>query len=580
MKIQALAVIAIIIILPMSILLTAYSAHQIETLNLQLSYDTKLTTSTHDAITAFQLNMSNSTTSNITNSKMRDIEASVNTFYTSLATNFSLSGYDEDVLEYYVPAIVYTMYDGFYIYSEYTNTLSTSDDPSIDPNWYNNPEFYEDSYYKDGEILNGLKPYVYYSQRYIKGNIDIVITYSLDSYITIQGKINDEVVNDAGYLLTGVDRLSSGTPTYRGISILPEQYNATGGLTQQVYIDGEAIAGADEYITLEEITGSTEIIGSLGTFEYIKQNGVKYYHDEANNEVFSLLNEQKYVETNKSTSIFNSNNLGAQYYNSAYDFKQRIITEYPELLELSSLDAVDESGNGYLPEIYTNYMIFAELENSAGEKYIEDEDSEFNAHKRAVIQNVIETNLLVAISNYNRVGNSIPSYSMPKLEEHEWDQITQDISMITFMQGMNIGGREYNGYAVVSNALTQEYVSEDSIYLLNTLTDEYYKVTDPEISTILSNGGETIGMFNIEFERRMVDAVDGDFRKTIYYYPKEELASYTSVVNSNTSKTSEETIDEYLIRIGNTELARIYYTALGRERIGLYRTLGIFAANN
>lgn len=164
MKLQGLAVIAIIIILPMTIILSSYSQSQIKTLQLQTQYDSKLQNATYDAIKAFQLNMSNSSTSDLANSKMRDIKASVNTFYNSLASHFNMVGYGKDVLQNYVPAIVYTLYDGYYIYSAYDNT---------------------------GESIYGLKPYIYYSCRYKPNdNSDFVITYSLDSYITIQGIID------------------------------------------------------------------------------------------------------------------------------------------------------------------------------------------------------------------------------------------------------------------------------------------------------------------------------------------------------------------------------------------------------
>lgn len=172
MKLQGLAVIAIIIILPMTIILSSYSQSQIKTLQLQTQYDSKLQNATYDAIKAFQLNMSNSSTSDLANSKMRDIKASVNTFYNSLASHFNMVGYGKDVLQNYVPAIVYTLYDGYYIYSAYDNTLDADDK-------------------KDGESIYGLKPYIYYSCRYKPNdNSDFVITYSLDSYITIQGIID------------------------------------------------------------------------------------------------------------------------------------------------------------------------------------------------------------------------------------------------------------------------------------------------------------------------------------------------------------------------------------------------------
>ncbi len=91
MKYQSLAVIFIIIMLPISMVLTSYVQNQVKTLELQISYDTKLTNATYDALKAFQLNAFNSSTSDIANSKLRDIEASVNTFFNSMASNFNMA---------------------------------------------------------------------------------------------------------------------------------------------------------------------------------------------------------------------------------------------------------------------------------------------------------------------------------------------------------------------------------------------------------------------------------------------------------------------------------------------------------
>lgn len=91
MKIQNLAVIFIIIMLPISLVLTSYVQNQVQTIELQTSYDTKLTNATYDALKAFQLNTVNSSTSDLANSKIRDIEASVNTFFNSVASNFNMA---------------------------------------------------------------------------------------------------------------------------------------------------------------------------------------------------------------------------------------------------------------------------------------------------------------------------------------------------------------------------------------------------------------------------------------------------------------------------------------------------------
>ena len=119
MKIQHLAIIFVIIIIPVSIVMSAYINGQIDAIKFQTAYDTSLISATYDAVTAFQINTTNNKYSSISDSKIRDIEASVNTFYNSLNTSmrdYSLAAKD---LEGYVPAMLFTLYDGYYIYTSY-----------------------------------------------------------------------------------------------------------------------------------------------------------------------------------------------------------------------------------------------------------------------------------------------------------------------------------------------------------------------------------------------------------------------------------------------------------------------------
>lgn len=298
MKIQNLAVIFIIIILPISLILTSYVQNQVKTLGLQVSYDTKLNNATYDALKAFQLNTFNSDSSDLSNSKMRDVEASANTFFTSIASNFNMEGYNKDVLKDYVPALVYTMYDGYYIYSPYTNTLS-------------NNEQKDDATYSNGEKIYGLKPYVYYSCRYIKSDIDVVITYTLDNYITIQGKYKDingyiKYINKSGYLLSNIIPKNEGKDiSYRGIKILRENLR--------------------EYVKESK-------------YPYVKRNGVKYY--EKNGNWYSNLNNEEY-KLNVSYSSINDES-GINYYMDAFRFSNWVKSS--PLGQLKTSDAVYEDG--------------------------------------------------------------------------------------------------------------------------------------------------------------------------------------------------------------------------------------------
>ena len=209
MKIQDLAIIFLIIILPISLVISAYTQYQIKTVSTQTLYDSKLTSATYDAIKAYQLNAQNSSTSDQANSKIRDIEASVDTFKNSIMATFRLDGYSEQDLNQYIPALVYTMYDGFYIYSPFENVNYQYDESG-------------NATQNNGEDIYGLKPYINYSCRYKKGNVDVVITYALDNHISVQGKIGTEYVNKSGYLIDNITQVGK-TVKYNEIEIGTEQ---------------------------------------------------------------------------------------------------------------------------------------------------------------------------------------------------------------------------------------------------------------------------------------------------------------------------------------------------------------------
>ena len=114
MKYQNFAVIFVIIVLPLSMVLSYYIQNQTDTLVLQTTYQTKLNDSTYDAIAAYQINSLN--TQRVAGESINSyVLASVNTFFTTLATNFGMSSASKHNLQNYVPAILFTTYDGYYI---------------------------------------------------------------------------------------------------------------------------------------------------------------------------------------------------------------------------------------------------------------------------------------------------------------------------------------------------------------------------------------------------------------------------------------------------------------------------------
>ena len=194
--------------------------------------------------------------------------------------------------------------------------------------------------------------------------------------------------------------------------------------------------------------------------------------------------------------------------------------------------------------------------------YIEESSSNFNQHRREIIKYSIESNLSTAISNYNNYTGSTNNFQMPKLKETEWDKLTEHISIISFLQGLNIGGKVYNGYTVITNTKNKEVVSEDSIYILDT-NNEYHRPSEID----LKDKSLYRGVFNIDLERKALSINN----QRVYYYPISALGSYSSVISQN-NVIDAQNIYDLFSKIGtDNEVARLYLTALGRERYTLYK---------
>ncbi len=417
------------------------------------------------------------------------------------------------------------MYDGYYIYSPYKNTWSDQNIPDQ-----------ESGSYADGENLYGLKPYVYYSCRYKTNNFDVTITYSLDNYIEIQGYVKD--IND------GTKKTVS---QYGYVLNMASNKNDKG-----VYVDGNNVYYNG--IMIEEENPLWENIyvnGELKNLPYVKVRGVKYYKE--NDEVFSVLNGKKQLQPNSTFEQGKSN--AKNYYKEAVEL-YKFMDKY-DLLDLTT-DDIEDSGIGK-SEYYSVGKIF-DYGND-----IEAETSNFNTHRIDVIKNAITKNLSVAISNFNNYSGVSTDFQMPKLKDSDWDKIMDNISIISFFQGANIGGKIYNGYSIVTNTKNEDVVMEDSIYIKK--GDGIYRITEDG----LIPDGDTVGIFNVNLEKRSIDGKDGQ-----YYLPVEGTLSYGSIVTQdNISNNYNGNLSKYIDTLGDTgegkKLQKIYYTALARERYSLYR---------
>ena len=576
MKIQELAIIFIIIILPISLVLSVYTQNQVQTINTQTLYDNRLTSATYDAMRAYQLNAANSTTSDMSNSKTRDIEASVSAFRNSIMTAFELNGFTANELNSYIPALVYTMYDGLYIYSPYSNIAEVNTDPNADE---------EVKIKTNGQKEYGLKPYISYSCRYKTTNIDVVITYSLDNHIAVKGMIGNEYVNKEGYLIDGIKCQNINTNT--DVEKLSNDDMKDAKITYNgIEIGTESLK---EYIPLSSDEDAA--------YPYAKINGTKYYliHDKEGDQIVYVSNgffrtQCKSTDSDKTAfnaykNIIENNYMAKEYYYEAYKFT-KWFREDSGLQGLKYSDAYDEvliKDGDTAKTVYGkvwegNDTIIFQFNSSPDIKdNIENETSTFNQHRLAVIRYKIENNLAIAISNYNVYSGATKFvFQMPELKEDEWDQIIHNISLISFLQGLPIGEKTYNGYTLVTNSESEEVVLEGNIFMLGESANEekvYYRIGDVELGdgTATLNAGNygdisSAGRLNLDFKRRYV--TDTSQTQTYYYYyqMRNFKASYNSVVMQDKVTTFDD-IYKYISGVSEN-YQRAFYTALGRERQG------------
>ena len=618
MKIQHLAVIFVLIIMPISIVLSAYTSNQIDAINMQTAYDSNLVNATYDAVKAFQLNTTNNMYSSISDSKIRDIEASVNTFYNSLNTSMSDYSYAASDLEAYTPAMLFTLYDGYYIYTSYDNVYSTEGED-------------EDEKVKitlDGHnYQNGLKPYVYYSAKYKlpHSNNVIVVNYTLDNAITVYGDFGEGYVTRSGYLINPdyVTNVNDNTKTL--------QYGKPGN---QITIEPEEL---EEHLTImvERETGGTGT--DSGDYNYIFYQNDKIYQDKDGSyfwyrdyiktpvndpNIIADLNATKQYSDDGNTIMSTS---AYDYYASAKEFSEWVKDKLGNIKMENTLrveDGVTPVGADNLDYVNqtTGERVEYLSENTGNENIFDvgsDNDpmlsgSTFNNHRLAIIRKTIETSLNTVISNYHTTGTY--EYAMPVISDDDWYRITNNVSMVTFMQGMTIGFRYYNNYAVITNNINKEVVKPENIYIITEPTSgdrsnrEYHQPGCRELLQGLADGDiQIVGTYpTASFQRQSVRLTE-DSEGDVHYYLQargtqtgggamQNLVTTAGCYNCIVSATSNYDVDNIIggdslvnfqdsvenggsgaVAFANTsdayrKVRTAYLTALARERYDLYKS--------
>ena len=150
----------------------------------------------------------------------------------------------------------------------------------------------------------------------------------------------------------------------------------------------------------------------------------------------------------------------------------------------------------------------------------------------------------IVISNFNNYSGVTTNFQMPKLTDEDWDKIMKNISIITFLQGINIGGKVYNGYSIITNTKNEDIVMPDSIYILTKNDNTFHKITEKGLN---SQGDNILGIYDINIERRNIENSKGEL---MYYYPafpSNGTLSYGSIVSQdNIAKLPNQTLNDYI----------------------------------
>lgn len=510
MKLQNFIIIFIIIILPIILIFSLYLNLETKTITIQTDYDEKLIEATKEAVEAFEINTVewNGKYSSLANLKRQDLMSSINVFTTSLSNKLGIGGGSKENILSYIPAIIYIMYDGYYIYS-----------PTYVPETITNENGVQLFYYEDsgsegaqitasatqnigGTIVDGepmyvrksgttktgtyngnritftteinnakktykhvLKTFVPYTKTYYDDNgNEYIINYTLDNYIRIYG----EVQSKEGYILNSSDEIivpenSISGIKFNGEEIVPEN------LKENIYVRDNVLEDAE-----------------LKTYQYIyNSNNDKRYYDATADKFFMLSEKNVKVYLPES-----------QIGGTLAEYKKLLIcpndTSYNwDYLELYQLLNGNDRTWYYKDrdDHYIKYELYQPnvnrgLDCSAINYYLEtcsfnhwlnqndiDVNNILDIKKETIIQN-INNNLNLSISNYN--ANSRMDYKILQLSDEDWEQALSNISMITFFQGIKTGLKTYNNYAIVTSTENNEYVSEDSLYYIGGNDDGYY----------------------------------------------------------------------------------------------------------
>ncbi len=531
MKLQSMTVLYVLIILPLLLVLTFTLTHYTNVMRTRIDYRKKLIGATQDGIKAFELNTSQEEFSSVSDALKSIVEASINTFKDSFALKLGIANTSRSNINEYIPFTMFTLNDGYYIESpsfvphvaryssgqavtvdskgiksnfnedsdiEYYGALGTNKknepdkgilpsnrknvlfqyyDNKIDESVLKNPK--EDKDIFKGTInplkenlyydrTNVVKNFIPYSAKYKKDKTELVISYSMDNFLNITGKIDDEhFVSRSGYLLDyetvknfkieGIKVLET-NGTEKGIEAALKYFsNGTIKITFPYYreIRKISVVDTDEEQIEENIENAViSYTADMNNLNYDVQTGDMQYKLQQRDAVMHYI--KAYYFSKWVYEELNKLEFGDVHFDIPKDILDKVNSTMPNALE-------------NVNETIKNKKIFEQ----AGYN-VSSTESDYNLNKKLVMKNSIQYNLLIAGFNYSNMklnaqqGNTLlkSNPKLPIIKEEDWESILTNVSILAFCQGLKLGFSEYNDYVVVSSTHNDFLINENNLYFV------------------------------------------------------------------------------------------------------------------
>lgn len=622
MKVDGLGVILAIILLPIILVVTYYIQLQVDTIAKENSYNTKLLSATYDAMSAFEINTANEELSSVADSMRSMILASNNVFSNSLATNLGISNANKEHLQQYIPAVLYTMYDGYYIYAP-TETPVVAEKKEEDSNgliitkgyqsigdtdiadtdiedaekgihgdiiYESNPEQTSQKYtIHKNKAKNKtdyiLKSYIQYSARYVKDKIDVTINYTLDNYLNIVGTIGDVYYTKTGYLIKNdlVTDINIEGDDFANKNEDEAKDAILGVKTNSDVTTVGAVANASIKVNGVQITAKWQNIANslaglgydvnIKTISEAETYLEKAYQEKQDTNLTDIQNLEHEIANYKAITYYVSSSIFSNWvYNNLKELTYDNIQDNVMMTYYSSGYTSTSKVNDFYYDFHSSNTVKTRKIFDGGEDP-ESTDSKFNTHKMEVIKNSIKYNLNLSISAYCKMKGS-KDFSLSILLDEEWDKVLKNISIVSFMQGFDCGLKIYNNYEIVSSTNNELTVTPSEIYYVkkdefNNTGGIFHRIDCPE----LEETQEYISFKSKEVKYDQIYNVQEDK----YFYDHRNLACYRCINTNNYSAnslfdTNAKTYYNKIHSLTNENKKTAGYISIAKERQNIYKT--------